>query len=87
MNHWTELSIKFANQRNYLDELFKIYPTNPDCMRNIDKNKWKFVEKSFNERDNVNLIQYLLSLDLFPIKELFCQGIFSRKFILDVNKL
>lgn len=27
MNYWTQLSIEFANQRNYLDELFKVYPT------------------------------------------------------------
>lgn len=27
MGHWTDLSIQYASQRNYLDELFKIYPT------------------------------------------------------------
>lgn len=27
MNHWTQLSIDFANQKNYLDELFKIKET------------------------------------------------------------
>ena len=30
MNYWTQLSSDFANQRNYLDELFRIYPTIPD---------------------------------------------------------
>ena len=29
MNRWTQLSIEFANQRNYLDELFSVYPTIP----------------------------------------------------------
>lgn len=28
MNYWTEQSAEFAQQRNYLDELFKVYPLN-----------------------------------------------------------
>jgi len=27
MNKWTELSIEYANQRSYLDDLFQVYPT------------------------------------------------------------
>ncbi len=27
MNYWTRQSIEFAEQRNYLDELFKVYLT------------------------------------------------------------
>lgn len=27
MNYWTEQSVIFANQKNYLDELFKVYPS------------------------------------------------------------
>ncbi len=27
MNYWTELSIEYANQRSYLDDLFQVYPT------------------------------------------------------------
>ncbi|MBQ7215732.1 MAG: hypothetical protein IJP54_08045 [Synergistaceae bacterium] len=29
MNYWTQQSIDFAQQRNYLDELFKVYPLSP----------------------------------------------------------
>lgn len=39
MNYWTQLSIEFANQRNYLDELFKVYPTIPEDIREIDTQK------------------------------------------------
>jgi hypothetical protein len=46
MNHWTELSIDFANQRNYLDELFRVYPTIPDSIRDIDNAQWKEVERA-----------------------------------------
>ena len=40
-NHWMKLSIDFANQKNYLDELFKVYPTIPEGIREIDENKFK----------------------------------------------
>lgn len=69
MNHWTKLSIEFANQRNYLDELFKVYPTIPEGIREIDKQKWKAIEKAFNDKDKIKLLKLLLSLDLFPIKD------------------
>lgn len=69
MNYWTSLSIDYANQRNYLDDLFQIYPTIPDGIRDIDNNRWQCVENSFEERDNISLITHLLYLDLFPIKD------------------
>src|SRR3989344_231364 len=69
MNHWTKLSTEFANQRNYLDELFKVYPTIPEGIRDIDKPKWKAIEKAYNEKNKLELLDLLLSLDLFPIKD------------------
>lgn len=52
MNHWTELSIEYANQKSYLDDLFRIYPTIPDGIRYVDKNIWKNVENAFGNQDN-----------------------------------
>ncbi len=69
MNYWTNLSIEFANQRNYLDELFKVYPTIPEGIRDIDKNLWNSIEKQFCEKDNSALVTSLLNCDLFPIKD------------------
>jgi hypothetical protein len=69
MGYWTDLSIQYASQRNYLDELFKVYPTVPEGIRDIDKGKWKQVEDSFNAHDNVSLFTHLLYLDIFPIKD------------------
>ncbi|WP_257874483.1 hypothetical protein [Helicobacter sp. 11S03491-1] len=69
MNLWTQLSIQYANQRNYLDELFKVYPTIPDGIRDINKDNWNFVEQYFNEKNNTKLIQSLLNFELFPIKD------------------
>jgi len=69
MNHWTKLSIEFANQRNYLDELFRVYPTIPEGIREIDDEKWEAVEKAFKKKNKTKLIESLLSMALFPIKD------------------
>jgi len=69
MNYWTQLSITYANQRNYLDDLFSVYPTIPNGIRELDENLWKKVENAFNSQDNKNLIENLLKLELFPIKD------------------
>lgn len=69
MNKYLELSIEYANQRAYLDDLFQIYPTIPEGIREIDIIKWKEVERFFEERDNDKLIKQLLMFDLFPIKD------------------
>ncbi len=69
MNYWARLSIEFANQRNYLDKLFSVYPTIPEGIRAIDETLWDQVEQSFNERNNIDLLKVLLKLDLFPIKD------------------
>lgn len=69
MNYWTKLSVDYANQRNYLDDLFKIYPTIPEGIRDINKNAWQEVEKYFNDKDSSNLLSALLRFDLFPLKD------------------
>src|SRR3989442_671630 len=69
MNYWSELSIQFATQRNYLDELFAVYPLAPDIIREINQTAWKNVEVVFSRRDNIELFKSLLKLKLFPIKD------------------
>lgn len=69
MNKWTKLSIEYANQRSYLDDLFQVYPTIPEGIREIDENIWNEVEKEFKRKNNISLVKELLKLDLFPIKD------------------
>lgn len=69
MNYYTKLSIEYANQKSYLDDLFKVYPTIPEGIREIDHKKWINVENAFQNQDNELLITELLKLDLFPIKD------------------
>jgi hypothetical protein len=69
MNKWTKLSIEYANQRSYLDYLFKVYPTIPEGIREIDNKIWKQVENTFNRKKNKEFIRHLFKLQLFPIKD------------------
>lgn len=58
-----------ANQRDYLDQLFRVYPLRPDSIREIDSTIWNEIETSYNSNDNNKLIKSLLKLNLFPIKD------------------
>lgn len=69
LNPWIEMSIEYASQRSYLDDLFHVYPTIPEGIRDIDDGLWKDIEKAFEKRNNVSLLESLLKLDLFPIKD------------------
>lgn len=77
MNLWTELSIEYANQRSYLDDLFLVYPTIPEGIREIDSKRWKEIEIAFTNQDNFELIDHLLKLKKFPLKNSYVS--FLRK--------
>jgi hypothetical protein len=77
MNYWTALSIAYANQRSYLDDLFTVYPTIPEGIRDINQNQWKKIEIAFANQDNFELVSTLLKLKKFPIKNSYVS--FLRK--------
>ncbi len=52
-----------------MDDLFQVYPTIPEGIRNIDDDIWESVEDAFNRKDNERLVDELLKMDLFPIKD------------------
>lgn len=69
MNYFLAQSIELANSRNYLDELFRIYPMSPDNVREIDEQKWSVFEKEFKQNNQAKIIESLLDFELFPIKD------------------
>lgn len=69
LNPWIEMSIEYANQRSYLDDLFQVYPTIPEGIRDLDSGLWRSVEQAFEKRDNIQLLEHLIKLPLFPIKD------------------
>lgn len=68
-NYRTDLSIQYASQRNYLDDLFCVYPIIPDGIREVNENAWGKIEQSFNDKNSTELIENLFSLNLFPLKD------------------
>lgn len=85
MSYWTELSIEYANQRSYLDDLFQVYPTIPDGIRELNSELWTNIEKAFNKRENIKLIYELLKLELFPIKDSYIAYLKRDKSALERN--
>jgi len=85
MNYWTDLSIQFASQKNYLDELYKVYPTIPEGIREVNKDKWNKVQNAFQAKNNSELIKNLLTLDLFPIKDSYVAYLKRDKTSLERN--
>lgn len=51
-----------------MDDLYHIYPTINNSIRDIDNQIWNNVENAYNSHDNVELITEMLKLKLFPIK-------------------
>lgn len=85
MNSWTQLSIDYASQRSYLDDLFQVYPTIPEGIRDINQDVWADVEKAFELKDNDMLLRKLLALDLFPIKDSYIAYLRRDKSAIDRN--
>lgn len=85
INPWTQLSIDYASQKSYLDDLFQVYPTIPDGIRELNNGLWKDVEKAFNKHDNVKLLENLLKLNLFPIKDSYVAYLKRDKSALERN--
>lgn len=85
MNHWTKLSIEYASQRSYLDDLFQVYPTILEGIRELNGDLWKDVEKAFEKRNNITLLKNLLKLDLFPIKDSYVAYLKRDKTALERN--
>lgn len=69
INPLTKLSIEYANQQNYLDDLYRVYPVVHDAIRSINSEIMDNVQQYFQHRSNNNLLKELLKLELFPLKD------------------
>ena len=63
INFWTEQSIIFAGQRNYLDELFRVYPVNPNFRRELSQSQAEELISAYDLQDNVRLVVTLLDAE------------------------
>lgn len=69
MNIFLEKSLDYAANRSYLDDLYRVYQTIPNGIRDINEKLWGKVEEAFTEMDNYELVLSLLKFEHFPIKD------------------
>ncbi len=65
--------------------MFSVYPTIPEGIRTISEILWAEVEKSFDNRNNLELFKTLLKFDLFPIKDSYIAYFKSDKSAIERN--
>lgn len=85
MNKWTEKSIKLANSKGYLDNLFEIYPTDLGINRVLSDDLYKKFKKDFNKKDKTELIKDLLKFPKFPIDDPYIASLRRHPFLFDKN--
>jgi len=61
MNWFMEQSIEYAQQKSYLDDLFKVYPTIPNGIRKIDETVWERLKTRIILETMKNSLEIFLS--------------------------
>lgn len=69
MNVWTKKSIELANQSNYLDLLYKIYPMSVNLRRELDISTKNQIKNHLKNKDGKKLLEILFKQEVFPIKD------------------
>ena len=93
MNIWTQRSIELANQHDYLDQLFKIYPLSANEKRELDKNVILELQKILQKKNSKALLNLLLDLlkgkngetHPFPIKYSYVSYLKNDRSAIDRN--
>lgn len=85
INLWTEKSIEYANQRCYLDDLYRVYPVIHNNIREVDEGVMENVERYFEARNNIKLLKELLKLKLFPLKDSYISYLRKDPFAIERN--
>lgn len=77
MNYFTRKSIEIANDPNYLDQLYDVYPIGDKTERKIDKQLLEKVEYYYKTKKSIELFKTLLKLPKFPIDDQYV-GFFRK---------
>ena len=67
-------SIELANQKNYLDLLYRVYPISENVRREMSDSTKNDISNFFNGRNNIELLKILIDQTnkkqiVFPIKD------------------
>ena len=69
MNRWIAKSIALANEADYLDRLYAIYPMSVNSQRTLNPADQAAITACFQKRDDLGLLQTLLRQEVFPLKD------------------
>ncbi|MEK7555198.1 MAG: hypothetical protein AAB516_00020 [Patescibacteria group bacterium] len=85
MNKWVEKSIKLANSKGYLDNLFKVYPTDLGVNRVLSDDLFDKFKKDFNKKNKKEFIEDLLKFPKFPIDDPYIASLRRHSFLFGKN--
>lgn len=68
MNIWGKRTIKLAQKKDYLDQLYFVYPSEPES-RTVAPETITSIRNAYEKQDNVGLLEKLLDLEKFPFKD------------------
>ncbi|WP_353485958.1 hypothetical protein [Apilactobacillus xinyiensis] len=87
MNIWTKKSIALANQEDYLDQLYKVYPMTHNIKRSPSDNFIEKINNDIKKKDNIQLVKDLLTeRNLpFPVKDSYVSFLRRDKSSLERN--
>tara|TARA_B100001564_G_C20664819_1_gene683250 strand:- start:200 stop:1000 length:801 start_codon:yes stop_codon:yes gene_type:complete len=71
MNRWIKRSLYVANNPNYLDNLYRVYPIQQSGTRPLNAGLWTQIEREYNAGNWEMVIELLIDSrnDIFPIKD------------------
>ena len=93
MNIWTQRSIELANQYDYLDQLFKVYPLSANEKRGLNADTIAQLKVFLEKKDSTSLINLLLDqvkskngeAHIFPIKYSYVSYLKNDRSAIDRN--
>ncbi|MCF7521308.1 restriction endonuclease [Neisseria sp. ZJ106] len=84
-NLWTQKSIDLANQKDYLDQLFRVYPMSVNLRREVSADTQHNIQNALNSKNHKELIRILLKQEVFPIKDSYVAYLKRDKTAIDRN--
>lgn len=72
------MSKELATTKDYLDQLFRVYPISEERNRTVNTQLWDSIQSNYRSKDFPNLIKNLLKLQKFPVKDAYVS--FLREF-------
>ncbi|MCR8685652.1 hypothetical protein [Campylobacter ureolyticus] len=88
MTLWTQNSLELANNYDYLDRLYSVYPVISNIRRNLDQETINELSSMLTSPPNFergNLLRLLLNLDIFPIKDSYVAYLRRDRSAIDRN--